>query len=168
MNKHDENKRLYCEDWIETGSPWERWEYSYKGETWQPLKLHPAWRYDTEYRRKRQPLCQVEGRDVFVGDTLYLKDALTPKRAAVRGMSNEGFLQFDGWADAQGRYPQDVSWSPYKQNKTLYKWAWESPMNGIWHEYRAFAATEEEFRKISGLKKGEVRRLDHTKFEVEE
>lgn len=48
---HTENKRLYCEDWIETDSPWERWECSgYRGK-WEEFDSHPLWRKNIEYRR---------------------------------------------------------------------------------------------------------------------
>ncbi len=49
---HTENKRLYCQDWIETDKPWERWECLYGGcSAWMPLVDHPDWSAATQYRR---------------------------------------------------------------------------------------------------------------------
>lgn len=49
---HTENKRIYCEDWIETDRPWERWEFKNKtGDTWCPCVDHPSWCASTSYRR---------------------------------------------------------------------------------------------------------------------
>ena len=49
---HTENKRLYCQDWIETDRPWERWECLYGGcSAWMSLVDHPDWSAATQYRR---------------------------------------------------------------------------------------------------------------------
>lgn len=80
---HTENKRLYCEDWIETDTPWERWEY-YWGGQWRKNQIgHLVFDPCLEYRRipqtktitievsdQRRPLV-VEpsvGADVYLSD----------------------------------------------------------------------------------------------------
>ena len=52
---HAEEKRQYAEDWIETSTPWVRWEFRWKSEDpnkrYSRLTGHPGWHPNAEYRR---------------------------------------------------------------------------------------------------------------------
>ena len=74
MAAHVHSKLMfeYAKDSAETDKPWERWEGMIAGE-FVPLTGSPGWDPDRMYRRKPVPLCKIEGRDVFEGDTLWHK-----------------------------------------------------------------------------------------------
>ena len=42
----------YAKDAAETDKPWERWEFSYRGQKYTSLHKHPSWHKDNKYRRK--------------------------------------------------------------------------------------------------------------------
>ena len=52
MNKHNALILEYANDWIESGTPWKRWEYYSAMGEWSPLSGHPNWHPENNYRRK--------------------------------------------------------------------------------------------------------------------
>lgn len=56
-NPHADLIDQYAQDWKETDTPWERWEFQGFGEnTWAGLTMaHPTWNPETKYRRKPIP-----------------------------------------------------------------------------------------------------------------
>lgn len=55
---HAELMMQYAQDAMETGEPWERWEFYGKiSESWMSVKagVSPAWWPDVQYRRKPKP-----------------------------------------------------------------------------------------------------------------
>ena len=50
---HIEERKQYAEDWLETNTPWERWEFRNPPEKiYYGLHTHPEWKSGAEYRRK--------------------------------------------------------------------------------------------------------------------
>ena len=50
---HAELMKLYAEDAMETDKPWERWSVRLAPcRVWRPLRGHPSWDEDSQYRRK--------------------------------------------------------------------------------------------------------------------
>lgn len=53
MNRHADLIEQYAQDWKETDTPWERWEYKLSDVTeWYETSTHPIWDDEYEYRRK--------------------------------------------------------------------------------------------------------------------
>ena len=46
----------YAEDATETDKPWERWEFSFRGQKYTSFHRHPNWHKDNKYRRKPQSI----------------------------------------------------------------------------------------------------------------
>lgn len=113
---HTENKRLYCEDWIETDSPWERWECSgYRGK-WEEFDSHPLWRKNIEYRR--------------IDPYRELKEAAKDPTKQIRLIGYE-------WKDASDRWlwvepPENYEVRDKPAEKKLVKYlCYETPINAL-------------------------------------
>lgn len=112
----------YAKDAAETNTPWDRWEFSYPSlGRWLELLEHPEWDPRKLYRRKRTPLCQVEGRDVFPGDKLWWKTEgrwITAVRHAPDTTRGPILWDHETW------YALDnLSWTKPAKTKTVYQWA---------------------------------------------
>lgn len=152
----------YAKDAAETNTPWDRWEFSYPSlGRWVELLEHPEWDPRKLYRRKRTPLCQVEGRDVFPGDKLWHVEQGWLTAIKMDG-SNLVCTMEDG--DTWRPLFSYLSWTEPARTKTVYQWAFLGS-GGRWMIRTTFYATEEELRSYLPVKT-EVRRLDYTALEV--
>ena len=53
MNRHEKLIEQYCQDWLETERPWERWQVKFKNsDGWVTCGDHPIFSEKYEYRRK--------------------------------------------------------------------------------------------------------------------
>ena len=53
----------YAKDAAETDMPWERWEFSYRGQEYTSLHRHPNWHKNNKYRRKPKVIL-INGHEV--------------------------------------------------------------------------------------------------------
>ena len=51
-HKHAAAMAEYAKDATETNTPWERWEFSYQNQEFEPVAHHPTWDERYKYRRK--------------------------------------------------------------------------------------------------------------------
>lgn len=162
---HAESMRLYAEDALETEKPWERWEFKHQfSDGWRPCCDECRWLGDVEYRRKRIPLCQIEGRDVFVGDKLWHKELgceVTVKSLRAPATCLVDSKNGSNWAATTTKLART---EPPK-TKIVYQWA--HPSGKLWVVPVWFYETEKEFRETRGVHDDvPVRRLDWTALEV--
>lgn len=151
----------YAKDALETETPWVWWECSYlHPERWTTCNSHPQWEPSMVYRRKRNPLCQIEGKDVFPGDKLWHiheKRWITAAEHTSHGatsivIADDGASWIADW----------LSWSEPTKTKTVYQWAF---LRGTWQVSWQFYETEGAARTgITGATK--FRRLDYTAMVV--
>lgn len=154
----------YAKDAAECEHPWERWEYRAKDQYGQWYCIgnsHPTWSVDYEYRRKRTPLCQVEGRDVFPGDKLWSKTRGEWVIVGGKFADSDSHLRV-GSHDSE--WPDNLSWTAPPKTKTVYQWAYQMPKKPWWNITGSFYETELEAMTNSGSKS--VIRLDYTAIEV--
>lgn len=155
---HADLMKQYYEDALETDKPWERWERQPRGSNmWTNCTCTPDWAPTTQYRRKRSPLCQVEGRDVFPGDKLWN----TKRRDWFKLVSRYGdclYSQGDGLA----HNIKSLTWTEPARTKTVYQWAF---LRSTWQVSIQFYETEEQARKgcVGGTN---FSRLEYTALEV--
>lgn len=152
----------YAKDAAETDKPWQRWEVFVDSlKEWKPCVSNPRWLYDTSYRRKRTPLCQVEGKDVFPGDKLWHTREL--RWMVAKDMDGPNTIVTGCGYFAATCY---LSWTEPVRTKTVYQWAWKARAKSNWVQSRSFAESEAEWRKIARMEACDVRRLDYTALEV--
>lgn len=157
----------YAKDAAETNTPWDRWEFSYPSlGRWVELLEHPEWDPRKLYRRKRTPLCQVEGRDVFPGDKLWWTPRVGGNSVAQwvkAGACYYGGCMYD--ADGVARAVTCLSWTEPTRTKTVYQWAYYVHDSDKWLMHCCFATDEQDWRERTGLMNKAVR-LDYTALEV--
>lgn len=157
--KHAELALQYAQDWLQNERPWELWEVCFSGH-WRKMSDHPVWAKHIDYRRKRQALCQVEGREVFEGDVLW--HTIRQVSVTVVGKDDHA-LQCDAPGIHLYVEPENLTWTEPAKTKEVFLWA--VIISQDWLPTPVYYATEEEVRKTYPRAK-EVRRLDHTKIEV--
>ena len=149
----------YAKDAAETDTPWKQWEIKERVTNyWKGLLSQPTWEPDRVYRRKRTPLCQVEGRDVFPGDKLWHTcDGWVT-------VTKQGCTSDHICADeTKHLLSRLLSWSEPPRTKTIYNWV-ARRADGRWFIPDYLYSTEEELREQHVVEV--VRRLDHTAIEV--
>lgn len=152
----------YAKDALETDKPWERWEKRHQGCDWTNLQGHPGWSYDREYRHKRIPLCQVEGRDVFPGDKLWWKARNKWVIVGGKFANSDSHLRVGSHDSA---WPDEFTWTEPAKTKTVYQWAYYVHDSDKWLMHGCFATDEQDWRERTGLMNKAVR-LDWTALEV--
>lgn len=157
-HKHAALMAKYAKDALETDKPWERWEFQWVGDPeWHDASVELAFSPSINYRRKRVPLCQVEGRDVFAGDRLWHEAAnrwiVAKKMSGVYIDCQEGLAP-----------PSLCVWSEPPRTKTVYQWAFR--YLDAWLLTNRYAATAEEVAEYEPAG-SDFRRLDYTALEVE-
>lgn len=142
-HRHAASMAEYAKDAIETAKPWERWEMVSPNGNVGILMNHPGWSLDVIYRRKRTPLCQVEGRDVFPGDRLW-------HRSAHRWLVIAAYGQYHNCLATEEYGPANIaelSWTEPPRTKTVYQWAIRDT-SGNWAIGSSLRATEEEISEL--------------------
>lgn len=150
----------YAKDALETDKPWERWEWRLNADRcWCKCSESPNWQALHQYRRKRIPLCQVEGRDVFPGDKLWHRcDGWVT-------VTKQGCTSDHVYANETKRLLINLlSWTEAPRTKTVYQWAILWPNESKWFVSDWLFSTEQEVREQVVVKG--VRRLDWTALEV--
>jgi hypothetical protein len=114
-HKHAKLMAEYAKDALKTEKPWELWEWSNpdNGDNWCGNSMHPFWSVHLKYRRKRIPICEVEGRKVFEGDRLWSYE-LVDWIDARRSTTQPGYLVIGN----SNLHPCAFSWSKPKEKKS--------------------------------------------------
>jgi len=100
---HAENMLAYAQDAMETGNPWERWEYLYLG-NFIGCTDHPRWDTDREYRRKPRTI-NINGHEV-------------PEPAREPLKRFQQYYTVDTWND---KIVDEYSWNDDEADKRLLK-----------------------------------------------
>lgn len=143
---HFTEMQEYAKDAAMREDPWVLWEASFCGR-WHCMTKHPTWAADQTYRRKRTPLCQIEGRDVFSGDTLYYYGYKDPCTALAKVCVDTVLVRHVG-----KEWPAPVTmltWTAPAQLKTVHQWAWHDA-GQQWCISSVLCETEREWREKTG------------------
>ena len=167
MAKHDQAELMlqYAKDALETSKPWKLWECRNRDGNWVDAYEHPRWDSLTEYRRKPQPICKVEGRNVFVGDQLW--QVCNKVKITVASCKTVAGVVIILDTDGRNWTSDGLSWTePYRAEKTVYQWAYNQN-NCDWKSSAHFYETEKDFRESYEIPDSiAVKRLNYTALEV--